>query len=401
MAILDSTPPAQHPDSSLRLPAQKRMTLPTSQRLTTITEGPNATTPPPPPIPRRSSLRNSRSYSPSLRRYGATRRSSGSAASQGTGRTPPPPYDWVPEPIDGGDDGRTPVEGEKLAQLGRDQAWRQPRRGGWTRVLLIAGIVVLLIIGLVVGLVVGLQKKQHEHSDPPSSPSSSNKPDQQFPVGHYTMATALRRLETGCTANPATWRCYPYTVLNFTNDHNGSTGLAVFNLVISNTSSTYAAPNSVASTPSEGIPANLTVRTTDNPFGITFTEKPMTYIASASNSTTSRYTFSFTMPFSVIPSPAIAKDNAAAKCFCNETIFTGALYISASRTYPSGSLMQSTLETGFDQWPNAVEITQTASGGPDVPDCYETLDGVNDASITTGLDPQPETAQCVCDYRNY
>jgi len=170
-----------------------------------------------------------------------------------------------------------------------------------------------------------------------------------------------------------------------------------------NTDDNYATPKTVSSTPDAGIPANLTVTSENDPFGIIFSAKPLTYIASSSNSSSSRYTFSFTMPKMVVPDPAITADNSASECFFNQTLFTGTIYLSAARDYPSTSSSDSTSIGGYEQWPHAVEVTQTASGGSNVPNCYETVNGVAEAPITTeaGLVPMPETNQCSCDYRNY
>ena len=60
----------------------------------------------------------------------------------------------------------------------------------------------------------------------------------------------------------------------------------------------------------------------------------------------------------------------------------------------------STTLGGYEQWPYAVEITQSAVGGTDVPNCYETVDGRLGTPIEE-LIPQPETAECLCSYQNF
>ena len=179
-----------------------------------------------------------------------------------------------------------------------------------------------------------------------------------------------------------------------------ASSLANFNWIIRNTSSSYAT-SVTATTSEEGVPANLTVSTSDDPFGLTFSDKALTYISSSTDGSSARYTFSYTMSKQVDPLIALTQDNAATTCFYNQTTFTGTLYLSQPRNYPPGNLAESTSLGGFQQWPYAVEVTQTAIGGTDVPNCYKTVDGILGDSITYGLEPQPSTSQCSCDYRNF
>lgn len=378
-----------------QLPAQKRISSPASQRLTTITEGggsPDIDAAP--PIPRRSSRRNSGGAAHSLSH---SKRWSGST---GATAVAPPPYSWVAEPVD--DAASTvpnPADDEKLARLrrGEDPDYNK-RRGGFKRLAVIIGIALLIVIALAVGLGMGLtQKKSSKDDNGLQSPSSpDDKPPQKFPLGEYSMITALKDIEYGCTSNQATWRCWPYTLYS---PSTNTSSLASFNWIISNTSTLYATASS-PSTPSGGIPANLTVSSTADPFGITFTNKPLTYISPTTNTSSARLTFSFSMNKMVVPAAAITTDNTNAKCFFNETTFTGTLYLSSPRNYPEGEMHDSALG-GYEQWPCAVDITQTASGGTDVPNCYETNDGKIGAPITYGLTPMPSTEECVCDYRNF
>ena len=392
---------AKQPDSSLRLPAQKRILLSASQRLNTITEG-SSSTPSTPPIPRRSSKRNSALYVVSTPRGRSPRRWSGSATSGDTSRTAPPAYDWVPELTDSVEELNAPVEGEKLAELRRREQGgdKTRRRGGWRRLIIIIALVVFVAVGLAVGLGVGLTSQKHKQNDADQSngPSPDTGLSQKFPLGQYSMVTALKTVQTTCTSNPATWRCYPYAVFNPTDGSTNSSSLASFNWIITNTSSIFAT-NTSSTTPPEGIPANLTVGAQNDPFSITFPDKPLTYISSSSNSSSARLTFSFTMPKLVIPSPPIATKTS--ECFFNETQFTGTLYLSAPRNYPSGDLADSTTLDVYAQWPYAVDVTQSAAGGQNVPNCYETLDGAVGARITAALVPQPEIDECLCAYRNF
>lgn len=357
-------------------------------------------TPPPPPIPRRSSRRKSGTSSPAPSNRQRPWLDNSSRWSQDTSKTAPPAYDWAPPASLGGDDkGNPPVEGEKLAELRKSEGWRKPpSRGGWGRLWILIGVAVVVVLALAIGLGVGLSKKKSSSSSDDTSSGSSSTP-QDFPLGEYSFVTALMQTTTYCTSNPATWRCYPFTNFNPSSGGSDTSSQAYFNWAITNTEDNYATVDSVSSTPDSGIPANLTISSKNDPFGIVFGAKPLTYHASSSNSSSPRYTFSFTLPKKVIPSSAITSDGSQAECFFNQTIFTGNIYLSASRNYPSDSSKDSTSIGGYTQWPHAVEVTQMASGGTNVPNCYETGTG---APITdAGLTPQAGNFECSCDYRNY
>jgi len=408
MAIFKSTSDSQSPDSSLRLPAQKRIVTPAAQRLSTITEGANAgagagaNTQPVKGILRSSLSSRPPSTAPQYSGYARN--------SQDTSRTGPPAYGSVLEPIRSDEDGHAPVEGEKLAQLRRGgQASRRRRnRGGWGRLALIIGLILLLAIGLGVGLGVGLtRRKANSHSNaegvssaqPPGTTPDTGQA-QIFPLGEYSLITALRTVNTNCTSNAVTWRCYPYSIFNPSDSSTNTSSLATFNWVVTNTSDVYAT-NTTANTPDEGVPANLTISSTDNPFSISFTNQPMTYIFTSSNSTSARYTFHFPMHKPVIPATSITSNNAAAECFFNQTTFSASLYLHAASTFPGPELASKSGLGGYTPWPYAVEITQSSPGGQDVPACYETVNGAVAGRILSGLTPEPTGSMCTCDYRNY
>lgn len=403
MAVLkDPTSPAnQKPASSLRLPAHKRIATPASQRLSTVLESQTAANAGAKPnIPPKSSLR---SYS----RAAAGPSSPGLRNSHDTQRTGPPAYSWIPE-LPGDDEGNGPVEGEKLHNLRRGRSQPSKRaKGGWGRLALIMGIVLFVIIGLAVGLSVGLtvgRRKSNDAGNANSTQPSGTTPDaapaQPFPLGEYSFVTALRTQQTDCTSNPATWRCYPYTVYNDSDNTTSSASLATFNWIISNTSSFYAT-NETAPSSAEGVDSNLTISSTNNPFSISFTNQTLRYISASGNDSSPRYTFSFQMHKAVIPSSSILSSGAAAECFYNQTTFTGTLYLNASRSYPNGDLADSTGVGGYQQWPYAVEVRQRQSGGTSVPDCYEYVNGRVGDRVLNGLDTQPLSRECICDYRNY
>lgn len=381
MPTIKPLPESHQPSSSLRLPANKRIALPVSQRLSSITED----------TAHAADLRWSR--------LSFLRNSTSSAA---TGRTPPPAYDWVPESID--PEGDEQQEAEKLARLRRSWSAKSAKRGGWGRVAII-GLVILGIIGLAVGLGVGLTvgRKKHTSDEQSASNNATTSTDtseiiRHFPLGQYSFLTNLRSQQTNCTSNPATWRCYPYTVFDPSNPSTSTSSQATFDWIIKNTSYTYATNATVTSTPLTGTPANLTISSTDNPFALNFPEQSLTYHSAASNTTSTRLTFFFTLPKTVVPFTTITTDNAAAQCFFNNTVFSGTIYLSA----PRGSLPTSTMASSGEAWPYAVEIAQSSEAGSDVPDCYEVQDGKLGQRVEEGVEALAEgSGECICEYANF
>lgn len=403
-------------DSALRTPASKTISSPASQRLQSVTDN-NRHPRGPPPIPPKSNLRNSASelslpasvvVSPPPRDFESDKQTS-SSGTAGTSTTGPPAYEWVPEPqvVDNESVVSGPVEGEKLAELRRNGGYkRRHQRGGWCRMLLLIIVICVVVIGLAIGLGVGLtvgrrKRGSQDNSGSSSSGSPSNNDTegsgpQPFPIGEYTMLTALKDVSTDCTSNAETWTCYPRTVYDPSNP-TSSASLATFNWVLKNTSTTFATMGTGPTT-DQGIPANISISSTDNPLSISFTDQTLTYIASDSNSSSARLTFSFPMEKSVFPATSLTGDNMATQCYFNQTIFTGTLFLSAARNYPSDN--SNSTSTSM-QWPYAVEASQSSAGGEDSPACYEYMNGVNGNRVTTGLTAQPESSQCSCDYRNF
>ncbi|TKA78336.1 hypothetical protein B0A55_03615 [Friedmanniomyces simplex] len=415
MAIFGNTTPiGGNPESSLRLPAQKRISTPAAARLSTITEGPNANNPGARNARPRGILHTNSSTPASPIRPTSSRQASREAAgrtSRDTTRSAPPAYNWVPEPIDGDEDLRAPVEGEKLAELRRNGGYMRKRRerGGWGRLILILILVLLAVIALAVGLGVGLSRKHQQSSDSggqssqPAGTTPNTTLTQQFPLGEYSMITALRTVTANCTSNPSTWRCYPYTTYDPSDGSTNTSSLATFNWVITNTSSTYATNlTTTSSTSQANNPSNLTISSTNNPFSITFTNQPLTYLSpSATNTSSARYTFSFPQSKPVIPSTSLLSSGGAAECFFNSTTFTGTLYLDAPSTFPGGSLADETGIGGYAPWPFAVEISQTSGGGEGVPACYEMVNGGVGGRILTATTAEADGAECLCDYRNF
>lgn len=375
--FLPSTP-------SLRTPATRRISLPASQRLSTITEGAQA------PDPGRWS------------RLYTLRASMSSAASH---RTPPPPYEWVPEPAIGVGAAANTSEEEKFTRLRR--TWSAPTRGGrggWGRLVLFV-VAIMAVLGLAIGLGVGLTRgrKQEKGSETTAGsnstetqPQDSSTPIQKLPLGQYSFITTLRAQQTNCTSNPATWRCYPYTVYNPSDPSTSANSQSTFDWIIRNESAIYAT-EMTPSTSESGVAANLTISSTNNPFALSFPAQQLTYTADSSNTTSRKLTFYFGLPKVVVPTSALTANNAATQCFFNSTVLSGAIYLDAL----PGSADNFT-ETGSSQaWPYAVEITQSSPGGEGTPECYEMVDGKIGERVTEGLEPQADGDECRCEYRNY
>ena len=374
------------PDSpTLRTTASKRISLPVSQRLSTVTEGAVA-------------------QAPTSVRWSIPRASTSTAA---TYRTAPPPYDWVPPPVR--HDISNPNDEEKLGRLRRKLSATE-RRGGWGRlVLLVAAL--LGVIGLAVGLGVGLTTGKGKPSDntgegdatyTEQQPDGST-PTQQLPLGQYSFATSLRTQQTNCTSNPVTWRCYPYTVLDLSNPSTNTTSQSTFNWIIRNDSAIYATKDTPP-TPPAGIPANLTLSSTNNPFALTFTNQSLTYHSSAEgNASPPMLTFAFALAKTVVPTSAIAPDNAATQCFFNSTILSGKIYLAASSSSSSQtpSTDSAANAASLEHWPYGVEVLQSSAGGEGTPDCYKTVNGGLGERVTEGLEPVAEGERCLCEYSNF
>ncbi|KAM0709663.1 hypothetical protein Q7P35_003703 [Cladosporium inversicolor] len=363
---------------SLRLPAARRISLPASQRLSTITEGAQA--PEPGRWSRLSNIRNSTS-------------------SAATYRTAPPPYTSRPGSVAG--DGSAPHAGEeeKLARLRKTWSGTTGTRGGWGRLVILA-VAIVVVVGLAVGLGVGLtvgRKNGHESENTTTSNSGDTQQPtliQQLPLGQYSFATTLRDQQTNCSSNPATWRCYPYTVFNPSDSSTQTSSLSTFDWIIRNTSAIYAT-NTTPNTPTSGVSANLTISSTNNPFALAFTAQDLTYHADT-NATSPRLTFAFALPKIVVPTSALTSNNVVTQCYFNNTILSGTIYLEGSLD----SSANSTGSSSYQDWPYAVEVIQSSPSGEGTPDCYETVDGKLGARVE-GLEPEAEGDECRCEYRNY
>lgn len=233
-------------------------------------------------------------------------------------------------------------------------------------------------------------------SSTPSSPSGlSPVVNEAFPAGFYAISTFLDTVTTNCTANAATWSCYPYE----TYAQSASGALATFNWVIAQSSSGY------------------NISSTRNPFALSFTNTSLTLMDPGSEN--EHYTFSVLLDKYVVPSSTITSDGSMAGCFFNNTQLVANLYTNRASSYPANSNSSATATSSatasttasseqglitsetFHPWPFAVDVIQSVPGGAGIPDCYHVDHGNIGIRVAPAFLPQPSHDSCACAYKNY
>ncbi|KAI9705911.1 MAG: hypothetical protein M1836_005317 [Candelina mexicana] len=294
--------------------------------------------------------------------------------------SPPPPYTSFADVLG--------PNGEKFNDVRNNK--HIARRGGWKRLCIIGIVAAAVIVGLVVGLVVGMHHKGNKTNVPPAAPAASpnTQPSGPFPIGSYSLTTFLDTVNTNCTSNPNTWRCFPYSTYH----ESAAQSEAVFNWIVSS-------PDGGSKS------ANFTISSTDNPFSIVFSNISLQLWDKGTDS--ERYAFQLPIDKPVSPSAPITADNSNAICYFNRTTLQAYLYTKKGKTYPAASstLPSSTTGSstisGHQPWPYAVKIEQVISGGGDVPQCFKKINGNTGDRITAGLAPKRATDQCSCLYQNF
>ena len=270
------------------------------------------------------------------------------------------------------------------------------RKGGWGRLIILLVVVACLAVALGVGLGLGLKRHKKSSATPAVSGGSSSPVVLGFPIGQYSFNTALRSVETNCTSNPSTWKCYPYSTYSASTPSTAS--FTTFNWIITNTSATYLSNSTLPPTSSTGLSTNLTISASNNPFSITFTNQSLTYL---NTNAQPRYEFSFEMSKQVVPTTALTSDNSASTCFYNSTLLSATLYLSATTpqiSYPNSSTAG---PDSYEAWPYSLRVRQVAAGGGDVPACYKTVNGVVGERVSEGFLDQGGGEECICDYANF
>lgn len=157
----------------------------------------------------------------------------------------------------------------------------------------------------------------------------------------------------------------------------------------------------------DSIPAeqrNFTVSSSPNPFSITFPNTTLTLVDQGMM--TERYTFTVSVDKVVIP-----QGSQNVNCYYNDTKFSANMYTrlgqipagqsvtSASASSPAATPTGGAYSGGFQNWPFAVEVTQSFQGGADVPDCYEMKNGKKGARVDRGVGEKSPVDQCTCYYK--
>lgn len=211
-------------------------------------------------------------------------------------------------------------------------------------------------------------RNQNGTKSDPSDSSSVPILNTTFPSGTYSFDTVLTTVNTNCTSNTTTWRCYPYSTYSESESDSG----AIFYWIVQ--------PISSGSD-------NYYISSTQNPFMLTFTNVSLTL--EDAGAATERYTFNVSMQQVVYPTTSITSDNNAATCYYNSTTFQASLYTSMEKSYASGTSNSSS----FEAWPYAIRVEELS---PDGPDCMDSVTGarVNVAAGSSG-------ESCDCLYSNY
>jgi len=208
-----------------------------------------------------------------------------------------------------------------------------------------------------------------------------NNPPLPFPLGTYLIPTFLTTISTNCTSNPSTWRCYPY------------------NTYTPSTASTSYSPLVWSITSPKNNTLNLEISSTQPAFSYPFQNVPLE-LSNDNDNQLSAFTFTYSYRKQVIPSADITGTNAASRCYYNNTMLSVRLYSTAQGAGgnvtppPTSTSTTSSGGSGPQNWPYAVEYTETIN---EAPECYKYVNGqdTNLINVASG------TGSCGCDYANY
>lgn len=173
----------------------------------------------------------------------------------------------------------------------------------------------------------GSDTDQPTSTSPTSSSSSPSSQIANFPLGSFSLVTFLDTVQTNCTAEAATWSCFPYS----TYYSNAAKSAATFNWVISGKAGAYK------------------VSSTDNPFGISFKNADLALLDAGKD--TERYRFQIAQTKTVAPRSNITEDNAAASCDFDNTNLQAYLYTKMAKSWPDEEKGDPSGEPSFQTWP--------------------------------------------------
>jgi hypothetical protein len=196
-----------------------------------------------------------------------------------------------------------------------------------------------------------------------------------FPVGAYTLLTYLLTQTSACTPNPATWRCYPYTL--YSASQTGS--LTTLDWIVSGTNTSAGPKYSIASS--------------SNPFALPFSDAQFTL--SNKGSPDEHWSFITVLEKVVYPDAVITSNGNAARCYYNDSMISAKLYTKRQKMLP-GNEVVSADEKVKGSWPGAVEIWQTSSQPPV---CFEVVGGQDRARVL--VEGAVTEADCKCEYADF
>jgi hypothetical protein len=176
-------------------------------------------------------------------------------------------------------------------------------------------------------------------TDKPSTPTSgalapSSLPS-GFPAGSYSFVTFLDTVQSGCTANAATWSCPPTT--DYYSDPQKA--LTILNWEISGSTGAY----------------KISSKGQDPTFGTMFQNEKLELLDSGKD--TERYRFQISRTKSVNMTGSIGDQKGDFACDYGNTNIQGSLYTKMARTYPKDTIAVG--NTGSPAWPYGKPISIT------------------------------------------
>lgn len=285
--------------------------------------------------------------------------------------------------------GQTP--GTEISSSAQGLRWhgnRKESRGGWKRVTLIAVVILVAVVALAVGLGVGLTQHNNTSSSSSSTESSSSGSSAapSYPIGSWSISTALKTQATNCTSISDTWSCLPYTT--FAQDPTLSKTIYNWDIAAKN--------------PSNPSNESLVISSTPTDLLLTFSNATVAFVDQGL--ATERFTFSIMIPKIVNPVQTLATDTSVRTiCYYNQTMLTASLYTRMPQTYLNLSSSLTPLGTNTRlPWTTAAEVDFSSPGGSSVPDCYPSRNNAaGGPRITAGITAEPATSICMCGYMNY
>ncbi|KOS23442.1 hypothetical protein ESCO_006681 [Escovopsis weberi] len=216
-------------------------------------------------------------------------------------------------------------------------SWNREHRRRRCRFVGLLTFLVVITLGLGVGLSLGLSYSGMSNGEGTEFGDASM-------TGSFSFDTTLQQISTGCTSNPTTWRCFPY-----------SSGVVTeFQWAIKQ---------------DEDDDYSISSLSTASPASHAFSNVPLTLLDSSL--TTERFVFSFQMNKTVVPSAALAsssfssssspspsKPSHASSCTYTNATFQGTLWTRRASLRHRPKALQRRQDGEFPAWPGLIEITE-------------------------------------------